>query len=106
VNEQTLPRDTDLLSLHPNYPNPFNPTTNIPFSLAASAHVRLDVYSLTGQRVATLLDATRPRGSHTVVWDGRTVRGAVAPTGLYLCRLKVTKDGYSYEDSQRMLLLK
>ena len=49
-------------ALGPNYPNPFNPSTIIPYQLAVSAVVRLEVFNLLGQRLATLVDGERPRG--------------------------------------------
>ena len=52
-----------------NYPNPFNPSTLIPYHLAASSHVRLEVFNLLGQRIATLVEGERSAGVHTAVWD-------------------------------------
>ena len=55
-------------ALGPNYPNPFNPSTIIPYQLAASSQVRLEVFNLLGQRIATLVDEARPAGFHTATW--------------------------------------
>ena len=49
-----------------NYPNPFNPATNIRFSLAESGETMLSVYNIQGQRVATLVNGSLPAGQHTV----------------------------------------
>ena len=72
-------------ALGPNYPNPFNPSTIIPYQLAASAEVRLEVFNLLGQRITTLVDGERAAGFHTATWHatdgaGRAVRGG----GVYL----------------------
>ena len=68
-------------SLGQNYPNPFNPSTIIPYQLAASAHVRLEVFNLLGQRIATLVDGQRPAGAHTAMWN------ATGAAGVYIYRL-------------------
>ncbi|MCC5934058.1 MAG: T9SS type A sorting domain-containing protein [Balneolales bacterium] len=71
------------VSLGQNYPNPFNPTTLIQFTMPVSEQVRIDVYNLMGQRVATLVNETVAAGTHTVSFDA----GALA-SGLYLYRLQ------------------
>ena len=58
-----------------NYPNPFNPSTMIPYQLPASMHVRLEVFNLLGQRVATLVDGEQPAGFHTASWDATDAAG-------------------------------
>ena len=73
--------------LGPNYPNPFNPATVIPYELAASAHVRLEVFNLLGQRVATLVDGYQAAGSHTAVWTATNAAGQAVSAGVYLYRL-------------------
>ena len=68
--------------LEPNFPNPFNPSTTIAFTLPAADRARLTVHDLRGRRVATLVDADLPPGPHTVTW-----RPVDLPSGAYLCRL-------------------
>ncbi len=84
--EQTLPAPA--FSLAPNYPNPFNPTTAIEFSLAEAALVRLVVYNSLGQPVRQLLDQTLEAGGHRAMWDGRDGRGRPQASGVYFCRLR------------------
>lgn len=70
-------------------PNPFNPRTEVAFTLAAPAVPRLTVFDLRGRMVRELLDGRLlPAGRHTAVWDGRDARGHAAPAGLYLVRLR------------------
>jgi hypothetical protein len=84
----TAASDTPALtSLGANYPNPFNPTTTIPFTLAREGHVTLHVYDVTGRAIATLVDGVRAAGSYTAAWDGRTNAGATAASGVYFARL-------------------
>jgi hypothetical protein len=71
-----------------NYPNPFNPATSIPFSLASGGRVALRIYDVGGRLVATLLDEQRNAGEHVARWDGRTDTGSIAPMGVYFARLE------------------
>ncbi len=88
--------------LEQNRPNPFNPSTQISFDLAAPSHVTLEIYNVAGQRIRTLLCRAMPAGHHEAVWDGRDDNTASVSSGIYL--YKLTADGMS--QSRRMLLLK
>ena len=79
-----LPAD---FALGQNYPNPFNPSTIIPYQLPASGHVRLEVFNMLGQRLATLVDAERSAGAHTAQWDGTDAAGRAVGAGVYIYRL-------------------
>ena len=76
-------------ALGPNYPNPFNPSTIIPYQLAASAEVRLEVFNLLGQRITTLVDGERPAGFHTATWHATDGAGRAAGAGVYIYRMTV-----------------
>ncbi len=75
------------LELRQNSPNPFNPSTSIPFMLEKGGHVRLDVVAANGAIVRTLVDGPMPAGSHTAHWNGLDARGVRAASGVYLFRL-------------------
>lgn len=75
------------------YPNPFNPTTTIHYTLARAGRVRLAVYAVNGQQVRELVGATQGAGAHQVQWDGRDDRGVPVGNGVYLCQLR-TDDGH------------
>ena len=77
----------DQFSLGQNYPNPFNPSTIIPYQLPVSTHVRLEVFNLLGQRIATLVDREQPAGFHSARWDGTDAAGRAVGAGVYLYRL-------------------
>jgi M6 family metalloprotease-like protein len=71
-----------------NRPNPFARTAAIRYGLPREMTVSLDVYDLSGRRVANLASGRQPEGFHTVVWDGRSASGERVPSGVYLYRLK------------------
>ncbi len=75
-------------ALLPNHPNPFNPTTTIPFYLPMSAQVRLDVFDVNGRRVVRLVNETLAAGNHSVQWRGTTPSGSAA-SGIYFVKLRV-----------------
>ncbi len=75
------------ITLHQNFPNPFNPSTTIVFEIDRPRHVALAVYSLTGRKVATLVDAEIAAGRHEVSWDGRDRFGNELSSGAYFYRL-------------------
>ena len=76
-------------ALGPNYPNPFNPSTIIPYQLAASSAVRLEVFNLLGQHIATLVDGERPAGFHTATWHATDGAGRAVGAGVYIYRMMV-----------------
>ena len=70
-----------------NFPNPFNPATTIEYTLPYSGPVRLEVFTLTGQKVATLVNENQAAGAHLVHWRGTDGIEQVLPSGLYLYKL-------------------
>ena len=88
-------------ALGQNYPNPFNPSTVIPYHIPASAHVRLEVFNLLGQRLATLVDGVRSAGAHTAQWDATDAAGRAVGAGVYIYRLS----GGGVSVSRRMVLV-
>jgi hypothetical protein len=70
------------------YPNPFNASVSIPFTMPGAACVRIAVMNLTGQTLRVLHDDVATAGSHQVQWDGRDASGRKAATGLYLVSLQ------------------
>jgi len=77
-----------VLALGSNYPNPFNPSTNISFSIPSPAKVKLTVYNVKGQKVKELINDTMDMGKHTVQWDGTDHSNRKVSSGLYFSRLE------------------
>ncbi|MCF7913340.1 MAG: DUF1565 domain-containing protein [Candidatus Cloacimonetes bacterium] len=71
-----------------NYPNPFNPETQIVFDLTEAGKVNLSVYNLKGQLVKELSDEILPAGENRFIWDGRNEKGRKVSSGVYLLRMK------------------
>ena len=79
-------------AMQQNAPNPFNPTTSITFSITEPGFVQLNIYSVTGQVVRTLVSRQMVAGHHTVVWDANDMVGRQAAAGVYIYRL-TTNEG-------------
>lgn len=90
------------VELAQNSPNPFNPTTVIPYYVREGGHVRLVVYDPRGQFMATLVDDLRPFGEHRVVWDGRDALGNEVPSGVYFYRLETR----SFSEVRKMTVIR
>jgi len=90
------------VELSQNHPNPFNPSTRIPFTLSERAHVTLKIYDGTGRLVSTLVDRVMDEGPNSVEWDGRDAQGRTLVSGVYFYRL----NGLGLERSRKMVMLK
>lgn len=84
VNAEAVPRGMSLRS----YPNPFNPSTTIRYSLLETGRVRLAIYDVTGRLVRTLVDGVRDAGDQQVFWDGKDDRGSLVGSGVYVYQLE------------------
>jgi hypothetical protein len=88
--------------LYPAYPNPFNPSTTLRFSLTETNKTTLSVYDVNGELVTRLMHETLLPGTYSVKWDGRNTAGKQMPSGLYFCQFK---SGPALE-TQRLILTK
>jgi hypothetical protein len=95
-----IPVTTALLQ---NHPNPFNPTTAIPYEVATAGRVEIAIYDVSGSLVRTLVSGEKPIGRHVATWDGRDGSGSQVHTGVYFYRM--TAPGYTSQ-AKKMLLLK
>lgn len=89
-------------ALEQNWPNPFNPSTQIQFETKFSSTAKLDIFNILGQRVATLIDRYLSAGRHTVTWAGTDQTGNTVPSGIYFYRLSVGE----VSETKRMILIK
>ncbi len=97
VSAEELNPDKLSFSLDQNYPNPFNPATVIKFAIPADGKVKLNVYNILGQQVATLVNEFKTRGSYEVKFDASGLG-----SGMYIYKL----ESGNFSDSKRMMLVK
>ena len=91
-----------VFSLGQNQPNPFTPTTSIPYGLPERAWVTLDIFDIKGRRICTLVNESQERGFKSVPWDGRDGAGAAVPSGVYFYRLHAG----SSTETRKMVLVR
>jgi flagellar hook assembly protein FlgD len=99
VNNNTIGITTALTG---NYPNPFNPVTNIAYSIQEAGNVTLEVYNLRGQLVKTLVNDVRESGDHTATWTGKDDSGKSVASGVYFYKMKAS----NYTSTKKMILMK
>ena len=85
-----------------NYPNPFNPSTVIEYSLARDCHATLYIYNVNGQLIRTLFNNYQKKGNYKVIWDGKTNGGKDLASGVYFYRLKTDY----FEKSKKLILMR
>jgi hypothetical protein len=83
--------DTPKLAFGQNYPNPFNLSTTIHYNIPAVSYVTLDIFDVTGRRIARLADSVHRAGMHTKEWSGRNEDGIMVSNGIYFYRLTTGK---------------
>ncbi len=98
-DESLIPKE---FSLYDNYPNPFNPTTQIAVDLPEAATTEITVWNIMGQKVATLYTGDLNAGHHTLNFDGRDSNGKQLTSGMYLYRVAAGK----YNATKKMTLMK
>ncbi len=91
-----------------NYPNPFNPSTTIAYSLPAKSSVEITIYDMLGREIKSFMFGAQSAGYQRVVWNGTNSNGASLSSGVYVYRIRgISLDGgKTFDGSAKMLLLK
>jgi len=89
-------------ALHQNFPNPFNPSTEIRFDLPAEGKVELAIYNLMGQNIRTLYTDNMTPGYHAIIWNGTNDMGSQVATGMYFYSIQTSE----FHATKKMLFLK
>ncbi|MDI6766381.1 MAG: T9SS type A sorting domain-containing protein, partial [Bacteroidota bacterium] len=96
-------------NLEANYPNPFNPTTTISYSLPTMSTVKLTVYDFLGREIAVLVDGVEDAGYKSVEWNAVNTLGSQLASGTYFYRLEATdiNDFFNhFKEVRKMFLVK
>ena len=99
VDNNTIP---EVFALHNNYPNPFNPVTNIRYDIPEASDVRIDIYDLVGKKVKTLVSKQHQPGRYKIQWNATNEFGSAVATGMYIYKIQA-KDFVSVK---KLLLMK
>ncbi len=97
-----IPLEPVEFSLSPNYPNPFNPSTILQYSVAQRGHVSLHVYNALGQRIKSLVEGEKVTGRYTIEWDGTNTNGGKVASGIYLVRMQAG----AFVASRKLILIR
>ncbi len=89
-------------AVYENYPNPFNPSTNIIFDIVEQSQTDVTVWNLLGQKVAVLFSGDLNAGRHSIKFDGHHTNGSLLPSGVYIYRI----ESGSNVATKKMMLLK
>jgi len=101
IDETTSEQPTGF-NLSQNFPNPFNPSTTIPFQLDTPGQIQLSIFDVTGAEVFTYSRAHLPAGRHDLLWEAMGNTGETLETGIYFCRLSMAGE----QETIKMLLLR
>jgi hypothetical protein len=89
-------------ALSGNYPNPFNPSTDVKFSLKEAADVQIDIFNIKGEKVKTLVNDHMEAAYHSVTWNGNDDQGRTVGSGIYFYKMRAGK----YTSTKKMILMK
>jgi hypothetical protein len=97
-------QDRPLVATHlgRNRPNPFNPQTEIEYSLGRDGLAELSIFDVSGRLVRTLFRSVQPSGEYRITWNGRDNLGRAVASGVYVYRLKTA----DYEESRRLVIIR
>jgi hypothetical protein len=93
-------------SLEQNFPNPFNPSTVIGYKLSVTSSVILSVYNILGEKVATLVNETKPPGEYASTWNGRNDSGLPMGGGVYFVTLSGESANKPFVEMRKIVLMR
>ncbi len=98
---------SDVFQLYDNYPNPFNPTTNIFYKIGINAFVKLNIYNIQGKKIHTLVNKKVNKGNYQTFWNGKNVIGIAQSAGVYYYQLQIIANNQTIGTiTKKMVLMK
>ena len=102
INDDKNVEIPDNFTLFQNFPNPFNPSTNIKYELSKGGNVSIKVFNELGQEVVQLFEGSQAPGEYSMQWNGKNKNGLNVASGIYFCRLSVD----NIAQSRKMVLVR
>jgi hypothetical protein len=102
LNTNEINRLPSAFALHPAYPNPFNPTTQISYDLSRNENVRIDIYDVMGRRIKSLINTYQVAGHYSAPWNAENEQGEPVPAGMYICSMHAG----DFRKNIKMILIK
>lgn len=96
-------------NLNQNFPNPFNPSTTITYTVSDQGRATIDIVNILGMHICTLLSGYHQPGSYSVVWNGNDSRGLMVPSGVYFFNMSLSSESRTNETSRetrKMILMR
>ncbi|HPM01591.1 MAG TPA: T9SS type A sorting domain-containing protein, partial [Candidatus Cloacimonadota bacterium] len=106
TNDPSLMVQPPNYALYQNFPNPFNPTTEIRFALKNNSRVDLAIFNIKGQKIKQLIDQPLDYGYHKAVWNGVDNTGKRVSSGMYFYVLNVKNEKECYREIKKMIMVK
>lgn len=105
LSETEIPHEYKILG---NYPNPFNPSTNIKYALPFDSNIELKIYDVMGREIRTIELLNQTTGYNEIMWNGKNNVGGVVASGIYIYILKATsiENFIEFSGSSKIILLK
>ena len=92
----------DRFTTYPNFPNPFNPTTQIQYDLPKDRFVSIAIYDVIGRNIRTLINTNQTAGYHSIYWDAKNDFGEGVAAGMYIYTIQAGE----FRATKKMVLLK
>ena len=102
LNTNEINRLPSAFALHPAYPNPFNPTTQIRYDLSSNENVKIDIYDVMGRKIKSLINKYQVAGHYSAKWNAENELGGPVPAGMYICSMHAG----DFRKNIKMILIK